>query len=122
MMAQVIVRHIMAASIPWTQVGVTFLLGVLTVVAVNLPYWIKRKPKATCHATIKEKRIGESKTPHIYYRGSRFNYVILFVDDEGHEIEVCVSEGLYVLYKEGVSGRLTYQGESLLEFVEDSVL
>ena len=119
MMTLIFNTHIMAASIPWPQVGVSLLLGVLTVVAVNLPYWIKRTPKKTCHATIKEKRVGASNTPHIYYRGSRFDYVIVFVTDEGNEVEVCVSEELYVLYKEGTSGMLTYQGESLLEFVED---
>lgn len=111
--------HIMAASIPWPQVGVALLLGALTVVAVNLPYWSKRKPKTTCHATIKEKRVGASNTPHIYYRGSRFNYVITFVTDEGNEVEVCVNEELYVMYKEGDSGMITYQGENLLGFEED---
>ena len=119
MMVPIFQRYIMVASIPWPQIGLALLLGVLMIVVVNLPYWIKRTPKATCHATIKEKRIGASKTPHIYYRGSRFNYVILFVTDEGDEIEVCVSEELYARYNEGEAGILTYQGESLLEFIED---
>ena len=103
----------------WEQILVGLLLSGLAVIAINLPYWSKRTPKTTCHATVKGKRVDSSNTPHIYYRGSRFNYIITFVTDEGKEIDVCVIEAMYGTYKEGVSGMLTYQGENLLEFVED---
>ena len=111
--------HIMAGNISWEHIGVVILLSALAVVAVNLPYWRKKTPKTTCRATIKAKRIGNSNAPHINYTGSHFDYMITFWTNEGKEVEVCVSEELYAMYKEGMTGTLTYQGESLLEFVED---
>ena len=119
MMTLMFNTHLMAATIPWEHVVVVLLLSVLAVVALNLPYWCKRTPKTICHATLKAKGVGNSNAPHIYYRGSRFNFILTFVTDEGKEVEVCVSEELYAMYKEGMTGTLTYQGESLLEFVED---
>lgn len=103
----------------WEHILVVLLLSGLAVIALNLPYWSKRTPKTVCHAIVKGKRVDPSNTPQVYYRGSRFNYVITFMTDEGKEIDVCVIEALYGTYKEGTSGMLTYQGESLLEFVED---
>ena len=103
--------------IRWEQILVGLLLSGLAVIALNLPYWSKRKPRMTCHAFIKSKRVRTQKG----YLGSRYNYVITFVIDERKEVDLCVIEPIYGTLKEGVSGTLTYQGESLLEFQEDSL-
>ena len=97
------------------QIGLVILYSGIAVLLLNLPYWINRKPRITCHATVKEKHVAVRNA----YLGSRYAYVITFLTNEGKYVEVSVMESLYGMYKEGVSGLLTYQGENLLEFIED---
>ncbi|MBQ2900324.1 MAG: DUF2500 family protein [Agathobacter sp.] len=100
----------------WEHLGFALLLGLIGVVAINLPYWKPKGPVVECQATVKSKRVESSNTPAIYYRGERSNYVITFVVEDGKEVDLVTIPAIYADLKEGDTGRLKYQRDSILEF------
>lgn len=100
----------------WEQLGICLLFGLAYVVAVNLPYWKPKGPLVECQAIVKSKRVEQSNTPAIYYRGERFNYIITFVDENGKEVDLTTIPAIFAELKEGDMGKLKYQRDSLIEF------
>ncbi len=113
--AVMMIASILNNSLQWKSVGLVILFLLVYVIGMNLPHWIKKGKKTTCHVRVRGKRVEYSKL------SQRYNYIISFRDDFGKEINVCVMEPLYGMYKEGATGMLTYQGENLLEFQEDDL-
>ncbi|MBQ3559604.1 MAG: DUF2500 family protein [Agathobacter sp.] len=103
----------------WQVLLGLLIVGVLAI-ARYLPYWKPKGKVVECLATVKFKRMEYSNTPQIQYQGNRWNYLILFVDETGTEIELFTMEAIYADLKEGDIGKLKYQGDTILEFVKQT--
>ena len=86
-------------------------VGVLLLVCLlrQIPYWKRRGPTLTGYATVLSRRVE-------YERGYEY-YVLISLG--GMEQECRVSEYRYAQLTEGTQGQLTYQGDTLVDFVPD---
>ncbi len=108
--------HIAFGNITWEQLGLVLLFAMVGVIAVNLPYWKRKGPVIECQATVKSKRMEYSNTPQIYARGNRWNFLVLFVDENGKEVELHTNENHYHELSEGDTGKLVYQRDLIIKF------
>lgn len=111
--------HVIIGELTWERLGLFILIGLVFALAMNLPYMKRKRPVVECHAIIKEKRMEYSNSAQMKYQGDRWNYLIIFVDVQGNKIELFTNESNYVKYQEGDTGKLSYQGDKLIEFVWD---
>ena len=103
----------------WQHIAVALLFALVCAIARMLPYWKRKGPEKTINAVITSKRTVYSNTPQIYYRGNRWNYLVTFQSEDGTTVELHTTEQFYRQLQEGMAGKLTYQGELLIEFDTD---
>ena len=108
--------HTIIGGLTWEHILIGLGLSAVCAVGLYLPYWKPKGQVIECQAVVKSKRVEYSNTPHIYYRGQRFNYVVTFIDENGREVELTTIEANYGNFKEGDRGRLKYQRETIIEF------
>lgn len=108
--------HVIIGELTWERLGLFILIAFVFVLAMNLPYMKRKSAVLECHAMIKEKRMEYSNTAQMKYQGDRWNYLLIFVNEQGNKIELFTNEANYVKFQEGDTGKLTYQGDKLIAY------
>jgi len=103
-------------ALSWQHIAVGLLIALAGIIAFNLPYLKRKGPEKTCQATVIGKRIGQSNTPQVYYRGSRWDNLINFRCEDGTTVELYTTAQVFSQLKEGLTGTLKYRGEQMIEF------